>query len=98
MDKNKELAQELSAYADLEVQAKYLADRLESHKAKLMELLKAYGQDTYESDKYRATVVAAHIQKRFDSAKYKAENPIIYKKYLKDVKVKEHLMVSKINH
>lgn len=82
----------LDAFYQLEA----LTETIEQYKFKLLPLMRKYyedtGEKTIENDYIRITYKKAYPARRFQTAKFKADNPTMYDKYLNTEMIKESVV------
>lgn len=79
--------------ADMETRRKEMEADSALLKESLLEVMEKNGIKSFETDNIKLTVKAASERKTFDSARFKADHPEDYEKYLKTSSVKSSLTI-----
>lgn len=78
----------------LEKQAKEIKRQQESMKAEILDAMQKYGVLKIENEMLKIAYISEHDAEKFDSKKFKEENPDIYDSYVKLSKVKPSIRIT----
>lgn len=81
------------AVAEAEVAYKAAKERKEELAAGLLKLMQQYDIKKFEGESVALTRKAASKREMFDSARFKAEQPLMYQNYIKTVETKESILI-----
>lgn len=78
----------------LEKQAKEIKRQQDSMKAEILDAMQKYGVVKLDNEFLKIALVPEHDAERFDSKKFKEENPDVYDLYAKISKVKPSIRIT----
>lgn len=78
----------------LEKQAKEIKKQQDSMKAEILDAMQKYGVLKLDNEFLKIALVPEHDAERFDSKKFKEENPDVYDSYAKISKVKPSIRIT----
>ena len=78
----------------LEKQAKEIKKQQDSMKAEILDAMQKYGVLKFDNEFLKIAYIPEHDAERFDSTKFKEENPDIYDLYAKISKVKPSIRIT----
>ena len=78
----------------LEKQAKEIKRQQESMKAEILDAMQKYGVLKIENEMLKIAYISEHDAEKFDSKKFKEENPDVYDMYAKISKVKPSIRIT----
>lgn len=78
----------------LEKQAKEIKRQQENMKAEILDAMQKYGVLKIENEMLKIAYISEHDAEKFDSKKFKEENPDVYDLYAKISKVKPSIRIT----